>query len=525
MTAKPDDAAWDDMADEFTAKYKDPSGDAGDDDWPDPKPLIPPLADPVPYPLDALSPVLRDAVTEYCQYGQQPIPIAAASALGAASLAAQGVVDVARDDGLRGPVSLFLLTIALSGERKTSADKRLRQAIWQWQADERKRLAPDVAEAAVATVAWTAQHDGIVAKIKRASGAGDDGKRKGPSIEALQAMLADLDETRPVPVLVPSLFIEDATPEALVLTLAGGWPSTSLWSDEAGLVIGSHAMSDQTVIRTMALLNRLWDALPFDRRRATSGNVIVRGRRLTVNLMAQPAAFSALVGIGDGLARGLGFLARFLLSWPTSTMGTRFYRPPPAVLPALDEFDRRIRELLKMPLPFELAATDNALAPPLMQLSAPARAEWIGFFDATERTVAPGGDASLVGDVAAKTAEQAVRLAAVMSVIEQGVGDLILLEAMEAGCAIAAWHLGEARRILASAAADPVTADAINLLHWLRKRGGLTTRRDIQRLGPERLRDKSRRDAALTRLLETNHVREVSKAGQSVLLCNPKSKE
>jgi hypothetical protein len=522
MTAKPDDAAWDDLGDEFASKYKDPSGDAGADDWPEPKPLIPPLADPQPYPRDALSPVLRDAVAEYCQYGQQPVPIAAASALGAASLAVQGLVDVARDDGLSGPVSLDLLTVALSGERKTSSDKRFRRAIWQWQADERKRLAPDVAEAAAARDAWNAERDGIVAKIKRAAGGGSG---KGPPIATLKAMLADLDKTRPTPVLVPSLFIEDATPEAMALTLANGWPSTSLWSDEAGLVIGSHAMSDQTVIRTMALLNRLWDATPFDRRRATSGDVTVRGRRLTVNLMAQPTVFSALVGIGDGLARGLGFLARFLLSWPTSTMGTRFYKPPPAALPALGAFDCRIRELLEEKLPFEPEATDNALVPRVMQLSAPARAAWISFFDDTERAVAPGGDAAPVGDVAAKTAEQAVRLAAVMSVVEQGVSDLISLEPMAAGCAIAGWHLGEARRILASAAGDPVTADAINLLHWLRGRREPTTRRDIQRFGPARLRDKSRRDAALQRLLETDHVREVNEAGQSVLLCNPKSKE
>jgi len=522
MASKPDDAAWDDLASEFAAKYKDPSGDAGGDDWPEPQPLIRPLGEPESYPLDALSPTLRDAVVEYSGYGQQPVPIAAAAALGAASLAVQGLVDVARDDGLRGPVSLFLLTIALSGERKTSADKRFREATRLWQADERKRLDPDVKEVAIATVAWTAEHDGIVAKIKRASGGGSS---KGPSLEALKAMLADLDKTRPIPVLVPSLFIEDATPEALALALANGWPSTSLWSDEAGVVIGSHAMSDQTVIRTMALLNRLWDALPFDRRRATSGDVTVRGRRLTVNLMAQPTVFSALVGIGDGLARGLGFLARFLLSWPTSTMGTRFYKPLPAVLPTLGEFDRRVRGLLEMPLPFEHAGTDNALVPLLMQLSAPARAAWISFFDDTERTVAPGGDAAPVGDVAAKTAEQAVRLAAIMSVVEQGVGDSISLEAMEAGCAIAAWHLGEARRILASAAADPATADAISLLHWLRGRTGPTARHHILQFGPARLRDKSRRDGALKRLLETDHVREVSVAGQSVLLCNPKSKE
>jgi hypothetical protein len=111
-------------------------------------------------------------------------------------------------------------------------------------------LAPKVAKVAVARDAWTAEREGIVAKIKRAAGGGS--KAQGPSLASLKSMLADLDKTRPVPVLVPSLFLEDVTPEALVLALASGWPSTSLWSDEAGLVIGSHAMSDQSVMRTMA---------------------------------------------------------------------------------------------------------------------------------------------------------------------------------------------------------------------------------------------------------------------------------
>jgi Protein of unknown function (DUF3987) len=499
--------------------------DFGGDDWPDPQPLIPPLGDPAPYPLDALSPTLQDAVFEYSLYGQQPVSIAAASALSAASLAAQALVDVVRDNGLRGPVSLYLLLMALSGERKTSADKWFRQALWRWQFDKHKRLAPEVKEAAVATAAWTAEHEGILGKIRRASGAGDGKNNKGPSLEALKFMLAGLEKTRPPLVLVPSLFLEDITPEALTLELANGWPSAAVWSDEGALVVGSHAMGDQSVIRNMALLNRLWDALPFDRRRATTGNVTVRGRRLTVNLMMQPTAFAALVGIGDGLARGLGFLARFLLSWPTSTMGTRLYKEMPAVLPALDAFDSHIRELLDTELPIERAAKDNALDPLPMQLSPQARAAWISFFDDTERTLAPGGDAASVADVAAKTAEQAVRLAAVMTVFEEGVGDLIELEAMESGCAIAAFHLGEARRILGSAAADPVNADAINLLHWLRGRREPTTRRDIQRLGPVRVREKPHRDAALTRLLETGHVREVNLAGQSVPICNPKSQE
>jgi hypothetical protein len=186
---------------------------------------------------------------------------------------------------------------------------RFRRAVRDWQDSERLRLASDVAKAGAAGAIWQAQREGILAKIKRAAG-GSGAKGQ----DELRRALAELEGSRPEPVLVPSLFFEDATPEKLALALATGWPSASLSSDEAGLVIGSHAMSDQSVMRTMSLCNRLWDGQRFDRQRATTPDAVLRGRRFTVNLMAQPSAFSVLTGIGGGLARGLGFLDAHVLA-------------------------------------------------------------------------------------------------------------------------------------------------------------------------------------------------------------------
>src|SRR5690349_17193121 len=45
---------------------------------------------------------------------------------------------------------------------------------------------------------------------------------------------------------------EDMTPEALAQDLAAGWPSASLWSDEAGLVVGGHGMGKDSVMRYLA---------------------------------------------------------------------------------------------------------------------------------------------------------------------------------------------------------------------------------------------------------------------------------
>ena len=72
-------------------------------EWPDPEPLFEPTEGRAAYPLDALPPIITEAVKQYRAYGQQPLPLIACSALASVSLAAQGLVDVARDRHLQVP--------------------------------------------------------------------------------------------------------------------------------------------------------------------------------------------------------------------------------------------------------------------------------------------------------------------------------------------------------------------------------------------------------------------------------------
>ena len=74
------------------------------------------------YPLDALPEAIRNAVQEVAGFVKAPVAMVAQSALTALSLAAQTQADVKRADKLHGPVGLFLLTIADSGERKSTCD-------------------------------------------------------------------------------------------------------------------------------------------------------------------------------------------------------------------------------------------------------------------------------------------------------------------------------------------------------------------------------------------------------------------
>ena len=91
------------------------------DNWPEPEALIK-ADDPIPYPLAALPDGIREAVEEVLCFSQTPPALAACSALSVLSLAGQGLADVRRADRLVGPVSLFIMILAESGERKSSGD-------------------------------------------------------------------------------------------------------------------------------------------------------------------------------------------------------------------------------------------------------------------------------------------------------------------------------------------------------------------------------------------------------------------
>ena len=88
----------------------------------DREPLCRPVPPAAPYPVDALGGVLGAAVAAIRDIVQAPLALCAQSVLAAASLAAQRHADVLID-GRRCPLSLWLISVAESGERKTAVDQ------------------------------------------------------------------------------------------------------------------------------------------------------------------------------------------------------------------------------------------------------------------------------------------------------------------------------------------------------------------------------------------------------------------
>jgi len=482
--------------------------------WPDLVHLVSSI-DAEPYPLEVLPDVIREAVEEVQAFAQAPVSMVATSALSALSLAAQALFDVKRAEKLTGPIGLFTLVIADSGERKTTCDSFFLPAICEWERQQADAMRPEGAKHEADMDAWNAEREGLLAAIKQAAKA--PGK---VSIDALKRELAKLQAVKPAPPRVPRLIYSDITPEELGYQLARRWPSAAIASSEAGAVLGSHGMSGDSAMRNMARLNDLWsgEAIQSDRRTAESWQA--RCARLTVGLQVQESTLRSFFDKSAGLARGTGFLARFLVAWPESTQGTRMFREAPESWPKLASYHQAIERILSIPVAMD---DDGALTPAILPLTAEAKAEWVNYHDEVEKRLRTGGDFADVRDVASKSADNAARLAALFHLFEKGSG-AVSLEAMEAGCMVAAWHLHESRRFFGEVAIPTELSDAMRVIRWAVGYGHAQGRsdvatRDLQRLGP--VRGKERLDLALTVLAEHHHIRQRTEGKRKLIELHP----
>ncbi len=481
--------------------------------WPKPQPLTAKI-DPEAYPLDALPDTVREAVEEVAAFIKAPLPLVAGSALGALSLAIQAHCDIKRAERLTGPIGLFLLSIADSGERKTTCDGFFTSVIRQYEAEQAELTLPLLKDYVAELAAWNAEREGLRSAIKESD-------KKAKDARSQKDDLKELEHHKPEPPRIPRLILGDETPENLAYTLAKNWPSAGVVSSEAGVVFGSHGMGKDSVMRNMALLNVLWDggSLPIGRK--SSESFTVQGARLTVALQIQEATLRAFFDKSGGLARGTGFLARFLVAWPESTQGFRPFTDPPDTWPKLAAFHRRIAEILNTPAPL---TDQGTLEPAMLSYRPAAKAAWIAFHDALEIELRPSGELFDVRDVASKTADNAARLAALFHVFTHGMGGAVDVDSFEGAGRIAAWHLSESRRFFGELALPVELANAARLDAWLiqygkRERTHIIPRREVQRFGP--VRDKDALKIALQELDDLDRARLVMEDRRKDILINP----
>ena len=250
-----------------------------------------------------------ESIAKKCQCAPA---LAAQATLAVASLAAQRLADVRLPYGQTRPLSLFFVTVAGSGDRKSTADNEALIPVRMLE----RNLKHDYSAAhegwRISHAAWAAQHKKIEAdrnldRLSREAGLSALGR-------------APVEPVRP-------LFTAPSQPLKRSHGIGRRFPALSGFSaPEGGQLTGGFGFGPEHRLKTAASLSTLWDGAGLRRFRAGDGITDLPGRRLALHLMIQPDA--AAVFLADPILRDQGILSRLLLASPASLAGERKWREP-----------------------------------------------------------------------------------------------------------------------------------------------------------------------------------------------------
>ncbi|WP_193041046.1 MULTISPECIES: YfjI family protein [unclassified Pseudomonas] len=431
-----------------------------------PRPLI--ESNPVaqPYPVQALGGILGPAVERMAEVIGVPQALAAQSVLAASALATQGHAGL-QLDGRNYPLSLYLITVAASGDRKTAADRFALLPARQWEREQWQRYREQLARYRVAQ------------RQAQRINPGDHNPTNGVSLEAEPS--------------APRLITTDPTIEALIKGLCHDLPSMGLFCDEGGQFLGSSTMSRDNRLKAVTTLSSLWDGSPIDRARSMAGESLrAYDRRLSLHLMLQP--YLAMQLLSDPLLQGQGILGRCLMTWPTSLAGQRSYQAVDLSKDAvLKRYHHRLSALFYQP--WSLSA-DGALQLSKLSLSPLARRRWIDLHDAIEAQLGEFGELASVRPSGSKAADNLLRVAGILAVVEES--SVVEVDHIQRASALVGYYLTEIQRLTEQEPVCRVKEEADRLLRWLQvkdwKRFSI---RELNRNGPRFARKSSRHTAKL----------------------------
>ncbi len=436
-----------------------------------PMPLYRPLASAPDYPVEALGPVLAPAARAIAGQAQCALACAANSVLAVASLAAQGRADAVLpigQDGKRSPLSLYVLTVLESGERKSTADSFALKPVRDYERELAEAEASERREWAIKTAA----HD-TASKHLHHQNRGDR--------TALEHALRQLGPAPLPPLLSIIAPGSDPTFEGLFRIYQQGRPSLAMLCDDGATFLGGHSLKAENKAGTTANLCRGWDGSRLERIRALDGVSVLYDRRLACHVMIQPGVAANF--LADRQFADQGLLARFLFAAPISLAGTAarirsesLAEESQATAEAarhLAAYNLAIGKLLRAPIRWK-DENDRMAGVELdrLPLNEGARVLYIRFHNATMTAMGPGQPLEPVKPFASKLAENAVRIAGILTLIGNDQASEIDAATLADAMKLTQFHADEALRLTDAAGIAPALKQAEQLLRWLHSRPG-----------------------------------------------------
>jgi len=452
-----------------------------------PLPLKSAVASPRPFPVECLGPTLGPAVKVVSDATGAPLALAGQSFLAAATLAVQGHADV-EIDGRRFPTSNYFFTVAASGERKSATDKEALQPHKEYEDCLNEKYKEDLINYRLRKDIFKRNYEKILSKPKN----------NAEQVE-VDAMLQSIGSEPKEPIL-PYIIIKEPTAAGLTKLLLRGEPSIGLFTAECGQFIGGYSMQKENQLQMASVLSELWDGEPLSRVRGGEDPERIKGRRLSIHLMGQPLV-SAQV-LANPVFINQGILSRMLTIYPESNIGKRSYKDITLrETREITTYRTRITEILHTPLPTR-EGSPLELLPRTITLSSDAKRTWVAFLEENERQMDQGGELEGIRSFANKGPEHALRLAAVLTLMEDSNAHNIPDEKIRAGIELVRYYQSESLRIQGVVAVNPQIELAEKLLSWCKTRGNYVSKNDIMQNGPKKLRSKRELEPILKILVD-----------------------
>jgi len=434
------------------------------------------------YPLDLFLTGVRDAAYELQRNLQVPDAMVGMLVIGAMTATCQCDIEVRLPIGLTRPVTLNLLFVGDSGERKSVLERVVYGPLRD--ADAMAFLLHNSEmDAYNAELDWwktiksSIRHE--IARSCRLGEATDEAKEK----------LAAHTKLKPKKPKLRKLLRSDITLRALMDALEGNGESIVIMTDDGEALFKSSTMSN------LGVLNQLFDSPPvLSLDRSDQEHVSVMNPFVSIFILVQEAVLTAYRENRGKLAKGSGHWARYLVGFPQTTKGTRWITPNETVWEHLPKFHERIRELLAKR---REKLSSGKFEREIIEFSEDAKMRWIQIANHVEGLIRPGEYMSDIDDFASKMMEIVGRLAATMHYFA-GESGKISLDTLERAINIVWWHAGEFKRLFAP---QPILSetetDAYKVATWLRSRrwGGdlsdtVVPKTDVLHNGPVRTRGK-----------------------------------
>lgn len=437
--------------------------------------------------------IIEAAVDEVSRNEQIPRTMITMSALAAVQAVVQAGYDVISPIGKRSALSLSILVVAESGERKTTGASHFLQPIRQFEAVQRQSNEAALVQWEMDMAVWEIEKRELRKALRQKISKGMCSEQ---AEEAWQIHLA----RRPERPRLIRLAYEDATEAALYRGLHDNYPAATLISTEAGEILMGP------LLRNTFKLNSLWSGDPVVVDRVSRESFCLDDARLGMFLMVQPQVLERYQKQRGGLARSSGLLARFLVCYPLPAQGTRFLDGLTVSWQHIHRFHGRLQELL---VDLQEAAKRGDRSRQEVRLSREAVNEWVDTYNWIEGEICQSGLYGEAGDHAAKLAENILRVAALIHVFEGYSGD-VSEETLRYAKEICVRSSKSFLQLFVPPPQD--ASDADYLLSWIfdhfiGRNGHIIRKNDLLQFGPNHLRKDGRMNAALLFLHERKEVR------------------